>query len=192
MWTSLRRSRRYNVNRRRYVILNSERDIPVRMKKTALFLVTLLTVAGVGLAGDNPMVGSWEVVSTSGTQKDGTTWETHFAPGRTIKIYSETHFARVATGPDGTFASATAGRYALKGTTLTETVQKANNQVAVGKEWVHEFSIEGDVFTSHLMLIRLFQHTAMGRVGRCPGHHSRKAFSSFRSSSPPRKRARTT
>ena len=29
MWTSLRRSRRYNVNRRRYVILNSERDIPL-------------------------------------------------------------------------------------------------------------------------------------------------------------------
>ena len=121
------------------------------MKKTVLFLVTLLTAAGVSLAGDNPVVGSWEVVSTSGTQTDGTTWETQFAPGRTIKIYSETHFARVATGPDGTFAGATAGRYVLKGTTLTEMVQKAANQDVVGKEWVHEFSIEGDIWTSHLV-----------------------------------------
>ncbi len=98
-----------------------------------------------------PVIGSWEVVSTSGTQTDGTTWETKFAPGRTIKIYSETHFARVATGPDGTFAGATAGRYVLKGTTLTEMVDKAQNADIVGKEWVHEFSITGDLWTSHLV-----------------------------------------
>ncbi len=35
MWTSLRRSRRYNVNRRRYIILNSERDIPLPVGQVA-------------------------------------------------------------------------------------------------------------------------------------------------------------
>ena len=70
-----------------------------------------------------------------------------YAPGRTIKIYSETHFARVATGPDGKFTGASAGRYVLKGTTLTEMVDKAEPADMVGKEWAHEFSVSGDLLT---------------------------------------------
>ena len=44
-------------------------------KKTALFLATLLIAAGVGFAGDNPLVGTWEIVSVAGTAADGTTYD---------------------------------------------------------------------------------------------------------------------
>ena len=49
------------------------------MKKTALFLATLLIAARMGFAGDNPVVGTWE----SDT-------------GQGMKIYSETHFSLVS------------------------------------------------------------------------------------------------
>ena len=94
-----------------------------------------------------PVIGSWEVVSSSGTQTDGTTWETKFAPGRTIKIYSETHFAVIRNGANGTFSHANAGPYVLKGSTLTEMVQKASNPEWGGKENSIEFSISDDLLT---------------------------------------------
>ncbi len=113
-------------------------------KKTALFLATLLIAAGVCLAGENPVVGTWEAVSVAWTETDGTTGKYE---GSSIKIYSETHFTVVSIA-DGTFSFANAGPYVLKGSTVTETVQKSSNPDWVGKEWSHKFSISGDLWTS--------------------------------------------
>ena len=121
-------------------------------KRTALFLATLLIAAGVCSAGDNPVVGTWEVVSISGTETDGTTFD--FQPGkdgnrgRSMKIYGETHFAVVGHGADGKFTHAAAGSYVLKDDTVTEKIENHSNPDAIGKEWVHKFSISGDLWTS--------------------------------------------
>lgn len=122
------------------------------MKRTALFLATLLIAAGVGFAGDSPVVGTWEVVSISGTAADGTKIDVQIGKdgnrGRSMKIFSETHFAVVGHGDDGAFTHASSGTYVLKGETITEHLDNASNPDAIGKEWVHEFSISGDLMTS--------------------------------------------
>jgi len=120
--------------------------------KNALFLATLLIAAGVCSAGDNPVVGTWKVISVSGTNTDGTTFDVQVGKdangGRSMKIYGETHFAVVGHGADGKFTNAAAGSYVLKGDTVTEKIENASDPDAIGKEWVHEFSISGDLWTS--------------------------------------------
>jgi hypothetical protein len=101
------------------------------MRRTALFLVVMATVAGVSLAGDNPIVGTWES-----------------ANGRSIKIYTETHFTVVGQNEDGTFSHAFAGEIVLKGNTVTERIQKGSAPDVVGQEVTHEFSISGDDWES--------------------------------------------
>ena len=99
------------------------------MKKTALFLATLLAVAGVSIAGDNPIVGTWK-------------------NGGSLKIYTETHFAVVSNAEDGTLGLAFAGEIVLKGNTVTEKIQKGSDPDIVGKEVTHEFTITGDDWES--------------------------------------------
>ena len=119
------------------------------MKRTALFLVVMLAVAGVCLAGDNPVVGTWKSVSVTSTATDGTTSEVQ-SEGRSMKIFTETHFAVVGQNEAGTFTHAHAGEIVLKGSFLTEKIQKSSNPDMVGKEATHEFSISGDDWVSTL------------------------------------------
>ncbi len=101
-------------------------------KRTALFLATLLIVAGVVLAGDNPIVGTWQSAS-----------------GNSIKIYTETHFAVVNNNSeDGTFGHAAAGEIVVKGNKVTEKILKSSNPDAIGAEFTHEFTISGDDWES--------------------------------------------
>ena len=114
------------------------------MKRTTLFLAILLIATGVSFAGDNPVVGTWEIESRTETSTDGktTSWE-----GRSIKIYSKTHFAVVSHGADGAFIGANAGPYVLKGNSLTEKLQNSSNPDAVGAEAQAEASVSGDLLT---------------------------------------------
>ena len=107
-------------------------------------------LAAMGLAGDNPIVGAWELVSSAGTRPDGTTWDwvVERDGGRSIKIHSATHFAVVTHGADGTFSNAHAGPYVLKDNTLTETLRNSSNPDAVDTVVVHEVSISSDRFTN--------------------------------------------
>ena len=118
-------------------------------KKTALILATLLIAAGVSIAGDNPLVGTWEFVSLVRTA-DGTTTEMQAEKDgmRAIKIFSKTHFAVVSHGADGTFRGANAGSYVVKGETFSETLQNSSYPDAVGATFVHEFSVSGDLLTN--------------------------------------------
>jgi hypothetical protein len=120
------------------------------MRRTVLFLVVMVAVAGVCLAGDNPLVGTWEFVSSTGARADGTTsdWQVERDGGRSIKIFSKTHFAVVTHGADGTFSNAHAGTYVVKGKTCTEKLKNSSNPNAVGREVVHEISVSGDLLTN--------------------------------------------
>jgi hypothetical protein len=118
----------------------------VMKKRTALFLATLLIPAGLSLAGDNPVVGTWESVSVTTTAADGTSTKVD-APGG-MKIYTDTHFALVSQRPDGTFSHAHSGEIVVKGNTVTEKLQKSSNPDAVGNEVTIEFAITGDDWES--------------------------------------------
>lgn len=117
------------------------------MKKAALCLGVLMAVTGVCFAGDNSVVGTWEVVSVAWTTADGTEG-TREAQGRSIKIYTESHFAVVGHNDEGEFSHAFAGEYVLEGDTVTEKLQKGSNPDAVGTETSHKFSISGDEWRS--------------------------------------------
>jgi len=119
-------------------------------KRTALFLATLLIAAGAGFAGDNPLVGTWELVSVTGNAADGTKRDLHATKDgfRSIKIYGKTHYAVVSHAADGTFSNASAGSYVVKGETFAETLQNSSNPGGVGKTFVHEFSVSGDLLTN--------------------------------------------
>ena len=119
-------------------------------KRTALFLATLLIAAGVGFAGDNPLVGTWEIVSVTGTAADGEEEELHARKDgfRSIKIYGKTHYAVVSHAADGTFSNASAGSYVVKDKTFEETLKNSSNPEGVGKTYVHEFSVSGDLLTN--------------------------------------------
>lgn len=120
------------------------------MKTTALCLATLLIAAGVCLAESNPLVGTWELLSATGTIADGRTWkwEPKKAGGRSIKIFSGTHFAVVTHGPDGAFSNASAGPYVLKDKAFTETQENSSKPENVGTVWRHQFAVSGDLLTS--------------------------------------------
>ena len=120
------------------------------MKKTALFLATLLIAAGVGFAGDNPLIGTWELVSITGSAADGTKTDLNATKDglRSIKIYGKTHYAVVTQAADGTFSNASAGTYVVKDKTFTETLRNSSLKDSVGTEWVHEYSISGDLLTN--------------------------------------------
>jgi hypothetical protein len=117
------------------------------MRRTGLLLVVMGAVAGVCLAGDNPVVGTWEAVSVVWTQPDGTASD-QLTSNNTIKIYSATHFAVVSQNQDGTFSHAFAGEYLLKGNSLTEKVQLGSSAGMIGSEVTHKFSISGDDWES--------------------------------------------
>lgn len=120
------------------------------MKKTALFLAALLVTAGMVAAGDNPLLGTWEIVSVTGTASDGEQRELHATKDgfRSIKIYAETHYAVVTQSADGTFSNASAGTYVVKDKTFEETLKNSSNPEGVGKTYVHEYSISGDLLTN--------------------------------------------
>lgn len=101
------------------------------MKRTALFVAVMVAITGLCLAGENPIVGTWKSEN-----------------GRSIKIYTETHFTVVGQNEDGTFSHAFAGEIALKGDTVTERIQQGSDPDLVGKEVTHEFTISGDDWES--------------------------------------------
>jgi hypothetical protein len=112
--------------------------------------LALLFLRASAAASDNPLVGTWQLLSSKGTERDGRqwSWEPQRAGGRSIKIFSATHFAVVTHGPSGLFANASAGPYRLGPGTFTEILEESSSPKNVGTSWVHHFAVSADLLTS--------------------------------------------
>ncbi|GAB3929643.1 hypothetical protein [Larkinella terrae] len=117
-----------------------------------LLITTLVTVSSCETKKPLPLVGTWELVSATATEKDST--YSTFDPNRKmIKIINATHFAflnhAIQTGTDSSAAafSAGGGSYTLADSTYTE-----NLEYFVDKQWEnHKFqfavTISNDTLT---------------------------------------------
>src|SRR5262245_12013383 len=120
------------------------------LKRTLWLLATFILAAVNCLAEDNPLLGTWEILSSTGTRRDQSEWIWQPAKvgGSSIKIFSSTHFAVVTNGPGGKFSNASAGPYALKHDTFTESLQNSSELQNVGTVWLHHFAVSGDLLTN--------------------------------------------
>lgn len=140
------------------------------MKKTGLFLVMLLTVAAISVAGEG-IEGAWKTIKVERLGSDGWVAE-DLQPSLTIfagGYYSTMYVPAVAgeskprkllpVGGDATDAQiaeayrsiiANAGSYKVSGSELTRTVIVAKNPnfMDSGRSSKAEFTVEGDTLTT--------------------------------------------
>jgi len=124
------------------------------------FAVALSCVLRVVLAGvlsaapvycaDSSLLGAWELVSSTGIDREGRrwSWEPEISGGRSLKVFTTTHFAVVTHGKTGAFSNASAGPYELQGATLTEIVEESSLARNLGTRWVHHVAVSGELLTS--------------------------------------------
>lgn len=118
--------------------------------KQAFFCLTVATIlVGTCIGGDSPLIGTWEFVGTKWVSADGTPGEWLVADhgGRSLKLFTATHFAVVTHAADGTFGNAHAGPYTIKGNTFVETIENSSTDW-VGREVPHTFQVEKDMLTN--------------------------------------------
>jgi ketosteroid isomerase-like protein len=100
------------------------------------------------LTRTNPLVGTWELVSTLGTRNDTTFMQGGPPDIRAIKILNATHYA-VITRRGGQFMRAGGGRYTLSGNTYTEMVDISSGQdQSTGVAATFTVRLEGDTWTT--------------------------------------------
>jgi hypothetical protein len=95
----------------------------------------------------HPLVGAWELVETTWIEADGSTmkWIVAESGGRSLKLFTGTHFAIVTHGRDGSFALANAGRYDLSISAWVEKIENSSDAELLGSESIHSFKIEKDL-----------------------------------------------
>jgi ketosteroid isomerase-like protein len=96
----------------------------------------------------NPLVGTWELVSTHATRNDSTIMQGGPPDIRAIKILNATHYA-VITRRGGQFMRAGGGRYTFSGNTYTEMVDISSSpNQAAGVTATFTVRLEGDTWTT--------------------------------------------
>lgn len=96
----------------------------------------------------NPLIGTWELVSTLATRNDTTFMQGGPPDIRSLKILNATHYA-VITRRGGQFMRAGGGRYTLSGNMYTEMVDISSGQSeATGAPVTFTIRLEGDTWTT--------------------------------------------
>ena len=119
------------------------------MKLAFSCLIVATILVGMCIGGDNSLVGTWEFVGTKWVAADGTPGEWLVADhgGRSLKLFTATHFAVVTHAADGTFGNAHAGAYTIRGNTFVETLENSSTDW-VGRKIPHTFRVEKDILTN--------------------------------------------
>jgi len=110
------------------------------------FLVLVGLGAGLSADASQGVVGTWEFVSATTTQADGTTIEHTTHDLRSTKILNENYFCVVTRNADGTFRHTNLGPYRVEGDLYTETLEYSTNRDWMGGEAAYRFRIEGDLW----------------------------------------------
>lgn len=96
---------------------------------------------------DNPLVGTWALVSTRISNGQTVLLEGGPPQMRSLKILNATHYS-VITRQGDTFVRAGAGRYTLTGTEYTETVELASSANFVpGQVYSFRITLQDDTWT---------------------------------------------
>jgi hypothetical protein len=101
---------------------------------------------------DNPLIGTWELVTGTTIQGKDTTTTDYTKYRKFIKIIDATHFAFVghdlSKGKDSAaFYSSGAGTYTLSDSMYTEHLQFCSDRAWEGNDFVFTISFQNDMFT---------------------------------------------
>jgi len=101
---------------------------------------------------ENPMMGSWELISGTTIQGKDTTVTDYTKNRKFLKIINSTHFAFVGhdlnKGKDTlAFYSSGAGTYTLKDSVYTEHLQFCNDRAWEGNDFTFHIVIQNDTLT---------------------------------------------
>jgi|SRR5664279_170896 len=130
------------------------------MKLLTIAAFVLLTLQGCDInqektrsaAPDNPLIGTWELVTGTTIQGKDTTTTDYTKGKKFIKIIDATHFAFVghdlSKGKDtASFYSSGAGTYTLSDSMYTEHLQFCSDRAWEGNDFVFTISFQNDMFT---------------------------------------------
>jgi len=104
-------------------------------------------------ASENPLIGTWELISGTTIQGKDTTTTDYTKGRRFLKIIDATHFAFVghdlSKGKDSAtaFYSSGAGTYDLKDSAYTEHLQFCNDRAWEGNDFNFTIIIQNDTLT---------------------------------------------
>ncbi len=122
------------------------------MKNTLLLLIAALFACCKAPEKQIPLVGTWELISATSTEKDST-FSTFEPRNKMIKIITPTHFAffshDLTMGKDTANAaySGGGGTYALKGDQYTEHLEYFNYREWEGHTFDFTVTIKNDTLT---------------------------------------------
>ncbi len=94
-----------------------------------------------------PFAGAWELLSGSYTGEDHTVIDYSGASIQSLKVLSENKFSFVTTA-QGAFYAAGGGDYVIENDCYVEIPTLASNADMIGKRFVFQYKIEGDLWTN--------------------------------------------
>lgn len=127
----------------------------MKIKLTLFFIAILSSSCGVNPCktsqSDLPIIGTWELLSATSTQKDST-FSTFDPKVKMIKIINQDHFAffvhdrNMGKQPEPQF-SAGAGKFTLVNDTYTEYLEYFSNRAWENNKFEFKVSIKNDTLT---------------------------------------------
>ncbi|HTE31906.1 MAG TPA: hypothetical protein VK666_16105 [Chryseolinea sp.] len=118
------------------------------MKKALFFVITLLL--SMPLLAQHPLVGTWEMVSVTGTNAEGKKFSLDTTQIREVKIITPTHYMLIAQDVRGdslVFNRCYGGTVTFDGNKYVETPIQASIQIFDNVKTDFTWRVDGDVFT---------------------------------------------
>jgi hypothetical protein len=121
-----------------------------------LFLFVIVTLSNIAVA-QNPLKGTWIMVSAKGTGADGEPFRLDSATTHEIKIITEKHYILIASNKVGkslSFNRSYAGTLSLDGDKYMETPQYSSSTIFDGVKTNYTWKLKGEDFIQSGTLVR--------------------------------------
>lgn len=125
--------------------------------RTVIFLILTVYLTGVEVAGQHPLVGTWEMISVKGISADGEPFFFDTTSVRETKIITPTHYMLIAWDVDEDslmFNRTMAGQVSLDGNKYIEVPTQASVQIFENVQVDFFWKLEGNLFTQSGTIIR--------------------------------------
>jgi hypothetical protein len=120
----------------------------MKVKYLLITVISFICLVSCAAEKNNPLEGTWALISGKNTTASGTTEYSPGELGRVLKIINKTHFATVSqdTAKMGTYFNA--GNYSFSEDIYTENIEFFSSDTElIGSTFSYKIKIEGDQFT---------------------------------------------
>lgn len=137
--------------------LTASNLLPLCLMNRLLPTLGVLLLFSFSLAGQHPLIGTWEMVSIKGINAEGEKFSIDTSSVREVKIITPTHYMLIAHDVQGdslVFNRSYAGTIKLDGNRYIEYPTQASVQIFENVKTDFTWKIEGDKFTQAGTIIR--------------------------------------